>query len=72
MAQDTIAPVIVRILLRYFSGALVAWGVVTPEIGATLLADADLQAILLVVVGGAIGFATEYAYSRARSTGGPT
>ena len=71
-AAYRIAPVVTRILLRYLSGALVAWGLVSPETGAVIVADADLQAVLLIGVGGLLGAATEALYARARRSGGPT
>lgn len=69
---DTITPVIVRIVMRYLSAALVAWGVIAPEAGLELVSDPDLQAVLLIAVGSLVAFVTEYAYSRARATGGAT
>ena len=48
--KNSLAPVIVRIILRYFAGALVAWGLVSPETGAVILSDPDLQAVLLIGV----------------------
>ena len=70
--KQTIAPVIVRIIMRYFAGALVVWGLVSPETGAALVGDPDLAALLLVGVGASLAALTEFAYGRARATGGPT
>lgn len=70
--MNPLAPVIVRIVLRYLSGALIAWGLVTPETGAVIVADPDLQALLLAGVGGGVAALTELAYGRARANGGPT
>lgn len=72
MTPDTLTPVIVRILLRYFSGALVAWGLVAPDRGPEVVADADLQTLLTVVVGLVLGVLAEWWYRRAKATGGPT
>lgn len=72
MNPDSLAAPLVRIGLRYLSGALVTWGLVTPETGASIIADTELQAALLIVVGAAIAAVTEWAYARARKTGGPT
>ena len=70
--KDSLAPVIVRIVLRYLSGALVAWGLVSPETGAVIVSDPDLQAVLLVAIGGAIGGLAEWFYRHARRSGGAT
>ena len=70
--SDRLAPVLMRIALRYLAGALVAWGLVSPETGAVIVADPDLQALLLIGVGGLLGAATEALYARARRSGGPT
>lgn len=67
-----LTPVITRIILRYFSGALVAWGIVAPDVGPEVMADADLQTLLTVVVGVVLGAASELWYRRARQVGGPT
>lgn len=63
---------IVRIITRYGSGALVAWGLVAPDRGPEILADADLQTVLTVGVGLVLGAVTEWWYGRAKRTGGPT
>lgn len=72
MTPETLTPVIVRIVMRYFSGALVAWGFVAPDTGPEIVADADLQTLLTVIVGIALGLLSELWYRRARATGGPT
>jgi hypothetical protein len=59
------APVIARILLRYASGALVAYGVLPHEVGAELAVDPDL----VLVVGFGIGALTEGFYALARRNG---
>lgn len=71
MNPGVLTPVIVRIVLRYLSGALVAWGFVAPDVGPEIVADADLQTLLTVGIGAALAVVTEGAYSRARRTGGP-
>lgn len=67
-----LSPVIVRIVLRYLSGALVAWGLLAPESVPGLIADPDLNAVLVAAVGGVLAALTEWAYARARREGGPT
>ncbi|MFN7002169.1 MAG: hypothetical protein ACK4NW_01920 [Roseinatronobacter sp.] len=60
--------VITRIILRYLSGALVAYGLVTQEVAAELVLDPDLA----LAIGAAIGAATEGIYSVAKSRGWTT
>ena len=57
-------PVIVRILARYLSGALVSYGFIPHEVGADLAVDPDVA----LVLGAIIGAATEgvYAFAKAR------
>lgn len=57
--------VIARIVLRYLSGALVAYGVIPHEVGAEIAMDPDLALIL----GGVIGAATEAFYALAVKRG---
>lgn len=71
-ASYSLTPVITRIILRYFSGALVAWGFASPDVGPEIVADADLQTLLTVIVGLALGALSEIWYRRARREGGPT
>ncbi len=40
-----------RIVLRYLAGFLVAYGVITPDIGQILITDPDIIAIVGVVLG---------------------
>lgn len=61
-------PVIARIVLRYLSGALVAYGVIPQEVGAEMAMDPDLA----LVFGTVLGAATESAYAWAKSKGGAT
>jgi hypothetical protein len=58
-------PVFARILLRYVSGALVAYGVIPHEVGAELAVDPDLA----LAVGAVIGALTEGFYALARRNG---
>lgn len=57
--------VIARIILRYLSGALVAYGVIPHEVGAEVAMDPDLALIL----GSAIGAVTEGFYTLAVKRG---
>lgn len=57
--------VIARIVLRYLSGALVAYGVIPHEVGAEVAMDPDLALIL----GSAIGAVTEGFYALAVKRG---
>lgn len=67
--MSTINPAIVRNLLRYLSGALVAKGVLTSETGAALIADPALAEMLTVALGVVLGGATEAAYALAKRLG---
>ena len=62
------APIIARIVLRYLSGALVAYGFIPHEVGAELALDPDLA----LIIGAAIGAVTEAAYALAKRNGGAT
>ncbi|MAK86524.1 MAG: hypothetical protein CMK96_06200 [Pseudomonas sp.] len=55
---------IARIVLRYGAGAL--FGV---PVGMQLASDADVVAVVAVVIGGAVGVATEGAYALAKRWG---
>lgn len=70
--RDQLTPVIVRIVLRYLSGALLAWGGAVAATGEALLAAPEIEAALTLIVGTLIGAAVEWVYARARRTGGPT
>ena len=65
-------PVLVRIGLRYLAGALVAKGFLAPEMGVEIANDMDLQALIEIGAGLAIGAATEAAYYLARRLGWAT
>ncbi len=58
-------PVIARIVLRYGSGALVAYGVIPRETGAELAMDPEMAMIL----GAVLGLAAEGFYFLARRWG---
>lgn len=60
-----LVPVIARIMLRYASGALVAYGFIPQEVGAELAVDQEVALIL----GAALGAATEGFYALARKKG---
>ena len=57
-----------RILLRYGAGALVAWGVLSPDLGGALAVDPDV----LALAGIAVGFAVEGYYWLAKRQGWAT
>ena len=57
--------VLVRIITRYLSGALVAYGLIDRDAAAALLLDPDLALLL----GGAVAAMTELAYGLARRNG---
>jgi len=61
-------PVLARILLRYVSGAMVAYGLIPQEVGAEAAMDPDLA----LVVGTALGAAVEVFYTVAKKKGGAT
>jgi len=61
-------PVIVRILARYLSGALVSYGIIPHEVGADLAVDPDV----VLVLGAIIGAATEGIYALAKRWGWAT
>lgn len=62
-------PVLIRIGLRYAAGALVAKGLLAPEIGAQLTGDVDLQQVMEIGAGVAAGIASEGFYFLARKFG---
>lgn len=59
---------LVRIGLRYASGALVAKGFLAAE-DATLLHDPELEATITMAIGATISVATEYYYYLAKRFG---
>jgi hypothetical protein len=61
-------PVFTRIVLRYFAGALVAWGLVAPEDAQLLAMDPDLA----LIVGAGLGAIVEVVYAWAKRHGGAT
>jgi len=60
--------VILRIVMRYLSGALVSYGVIPHDVGADLAMDPDVA----LVLGGVIGVATEAGYAFAKRRGWAT
>lgn len=64
--------VIIRILLRYAAGALVAKGFLAPEDGAYFATDPDLAQLLQVGAGIVISAGTEYWYWIASKLGWKT
>ena len=63
---------LIRIVLRYLAGALVAKGIFDPDTGAALANDPEVAAYVEMVAGVVIGTATEWWYARAARKGGPT
>lgn len=61
-------PVLARIILRYLSGALVAYGFIPQEVGSTLAMDQEVA----LALGAAIGVLTEGFYAFARRQGWAT
>ena len=57
--------VILRIAMRYLSGALVSYGLIPAEVGADLAMDPDVA----LVLGGIIAMATEAGYAFAKARG---
>lgn len=64
--------VIVRIALRYISGALVAKGVLDTSMADVIALDPDITALLEIALGAIIGAVTEWYYRVAKKVGGPT
>jgi hypothetical protein len=64
--------VIVRILLRYGAGFLVAKGLLSPEDGSTFAVDPDLARFLEMGIGASIGAVTEAYYFFAKKWGWAT
>lgn len=60
--------VFARIILRYLSGALVAYGAMAPELGEQLAMDQDLA----LGLGAILGVATEGFYAVAKRKGWTT
>jgi len=69
--QD-LAPVIVRIILRYLSGALMAYGGTVAATGIALLGHPQVEAGATAAVGAVLAYLTERLYAAARRDGGPT
>lgn len=64
--------VLIRIVMRYAAGALVAKGLLSADLGSTLAGDPDVMAVLEVGAGLAISAATEGAYWLAKRFGWAT
>ena len=60
--------VIIRIVMRYLSGALVSYGVIPHETAAELAMDPDVA----LVLGAIVGAATEAGYAFAKKRGWAT
>lgn len=60
---------IVRILLRYVAGALIAKGWLSPDLGNTIVADPEIEMAVQIGLGLVIGAATEAAYALAKRFG---
>lgn len=60
--------IIGRILARYLSGALVAYGLIPHEIGQELAMDPDVA----IAIGAALSIVTEAVYAFARKKGWAT
>ena len=65
----TLNPAIVRNILRYLAGALVARGLLGADTGAALATDPALLEAVTVAAGLVLGTATEIAYAIARHLG---
>lgn len=61
--------VVVRILLRYLAGILVAKGLLAPEDGLTVSADPDIAMAAQLAAGAAVGALSEAWYFVARKLG---
>lgn len=60
---------IVRIIMRYGAGFLVAKGLLTPEDGTAFGLDPDIAQMLEVGIGMAVGAATELYYAASKRWG---
>lgn len=70
--MNDLAPVIVRIILRYTSGILVSFGGMWAALGNGLLVSPEVEGILASAVGAVLAAVTEWLYAKARISGGPT
>lgn len=70
--MNDLTPVLVRIILRYLSGALIALGGMWAALGEGIVASPQVEALLTTILGAILGAATEWLYAKARVTGGPT
>lgn len=63
---------IARIILRYLSGFLVSYGLLSPDMGSEFAVDPDLINVLVIALGAIAGAATEFYYWLAKRYGWPT
>ncbi len=63
------ASVIIRILLRYMSAALIAKGFLSPDLGGFITTDPDVVSAIEVGVGLSVGLIAEGWYVLARRFG---
>lgn len=63
---------VARILLRYMIGALVAYAVLTPEVGEDLTHDRDIAIVVELAIGGLMGMCVEGFYWAAKWMGWQT
>lgn len=68
----TVNPVIVRNVLRYLSGALVAKGLIGADTGTALAVDPVIIEAVTVAAGVMLGSVTEAIYAMAKKMGWPT
>lgn len=68
----TVNPAIVRNVLRYFSGALVAKGLIGADTGTALAVDPVVIEAVTVAAGVMLGSITEAIYAMAKKMGWPT
>lgn len=68
----TVNPAIVRNVLRYLSGALVAKGLIGADTGTALAVDPVIIEAVTVAAGVMLGSVTEAIYAMAKKMGWPT
>ena len=68
----TLNPALIRNVLRYLSGALVAKGLIGAETGTALAADPVVIEAITVAAGLMLGSVTEAVYALAKRMGWPT
>ncbi len=70
--METLTGPIARIVVRYAAGALVTYGLATPEVATLISDDPEVNRLAVLVIGGAMAALAELAYSFAKRTGGAT